>query len=81
MTGRVGVVTNKRLKELTHENYSKRAAVLASVPMTLLDIISYIVEKYIDTAVGFEILGVSLEISVPLVFIAHISIVYGKKYA
>ena len=44
VAGRVGAVTNKGLGELIRENYSRKTAILASVPMALVDIISYIVE-------------------------------------
>jgi Mn2+/Fe2+ NRAMP family transporter len=44
VAGRIGAVTHKGLGELIRENYSKRIAVLAAIPMALVDIISYIVE-------------------------------------
>jgi manganese transport protein len=80
VAGRVGAVTGKGLGELIRENYSKQTALFASIPMALVDIISYVVE-YTGAAIGFQILGVSPLISVPLVFIAHIVIVYERKYA
>ena len=48
--------------------------------MALVDIISYIVE-YTGIAIGFQIFGISPRVSVPLVFIAHIILVYKRKYA
>ena len=80
VAGRVGAVTGKGLGELIRENYSRRTALFASVPMALVDVISYVVE-YTGTAIGFQILGVSPLISVHIVFIAHILIVYERKYA
>ena len=79
VAGRVGAVTNKGLGELIRENYSRRTAVFAAVPMALVDIISYVVE-YTGAAIGFEILGIRPEISVPIIFIAHVLIVYKRKY-
>ncbi len=79
VAGRVGAVTNKGLGELIRENYSRKTAVLASVPMALVDIISYIVE-YTGAAIGFEILGVPPQVSVPIIFIAHVLLVYKRKY-
>lgn len=64
VAGRVGAVTGKGLGELIRENYSRRIAVLAAVPMALVDMISYVVE-YTGIAIGFQILGVSPRISVP----------------
>jgi manganese transport protein len=78
--GRLGAVTHKGLGELIRENYSQRVAVLAAVPMALVDIISYMVE-YTGIAIGFEIFGVSPLISVPIVFVAHVILVYKRKYA
>ena len=80
VAGRIGAVTHKGLGELIRENYSKRIAVLAAIPMALVDIISYIVE-YTSIAIGFEIFGISPRISVPLVFIVQLILVYKRKYA
>ncbi len=80
VAGRVGAVTGKGLGELIHENYSKRSAIFASVPMALVDVISYVVE-YTGAAIGFQIVGIPPVVSVPLVFIAHILLVYKRKYA
>lgn len=80
VAGRVGAVTGKGLGELIRENYSQRTALLASIPMALVDVISYVVE-YTGAAIGFQILGISPVISVPIVFVAHILIVYERKYA
>ncbi len=79
VAGRVGAVTNKGLGELIRENYSRKTAILASVPMALVDIISYIVE-YTGAAIGFEILGVPPQVSVPTIFIAHVLLIYKRKY-
>jgi manganese transport protein len=78
--GRLGAVTCKGLGELIRENYSQRVAIAASVPMALVDIISYMVE-YTGIAIGFEIFGVPPLISVPIVFIAHVFLVYKRKYS
>ena len=79
VAGRVGAVTNKGLGELIRKNYSRKTAVFAAVPMALVDIISYVVE-YTGAAIGFQILGVSPQISVPIIFIAHVLLVYKRKY-
>jgi len=79
VAGRVGAVTGKGLGELIRENYSRRVAVFCAVPMALVDIISYVVE-YTGIAVGFEMLGVSPWVSVPIAFLAHVFVVYKKKY-
>jgi manganese transport protein len=80
VAGRVGAVTCKGLGELIRENYSQRVAIAASVPMALVDIVSYMIE-YTGIAIGFEIFGISPLISVPIVFIGHVFLVYKRKYA
>ncbi len=80
VAGRIGAVTNKGLGELIRENYNRKTAMIASIPMAIVDIISYVVE-YTGAAIGFQILGVPPMISVPIVFIAHVLIVYKKRYA
>lgn len=79
VAGRVGAVTHRGLGELVRENYSRRTAIAASVPMALVDIISYVVE-YTGAAIGFSILGVAPIVSVPMVFAAHVLVVYRRSY-
>jgi Mn2+/Fe2+ NRAMP family transporter len=80
IAGRIGAVTGKGLGELIHQNFSKPVAIVAAVPMALVDIVSYLVE-YAGAAIGFQMVGVSPWISVPGVFLAHLFIVYKRKYA
>ena len=80
VAGRVGAVTGRGLGELIRERYSRRTAVLASVPMAVVDIISNEVE-YTGAANGIEILAVGPRIAVPIIFAAHVLVVYKRKYA
>ncbi len=80
VAGRVGAATRRGLGELIRENYGQRTAAMAAVPMALVDIISYVVE-YTGAAIGFQMLGVSPLIAVPSVFVAHVILVYNRKYA
>lgn len=80
VAGRVGAVTGVGFGELIRRNYSRRVAVACALPMALVDIISYIVE-YTGIAVGFEMMGVPPWVSVPIAFIAHVIVVYKRKYA
>lgn len=80
VSGRVGAVTHKGLGELIRENYSGRLAMLAAIPMALVDVISYAVE-YTGAAIGFQMLGVPPWLSVPAVFAGHLLLVYKRKYA
>jgi manganese transport protein len=80
VAGRVGVVTGKGLGELIRINFSRKIAVFSAIPMALVDVLSYIVE-YTGIAVGFQMMGVSPWISVPIAFLAHLLVVYNRKYA
>jgi manganese transport protein len=80
VAGRVGAVTRKGLGELIRERYSRRMALIASVPMALVDVISYVVE-YTGAAIGFDILGVAPVVSVPIIYTAHVLLVYRRRYA
>lgn len=77
--GRLAAATGKGLAEVIKGNYSRRTAVLAALPMFLTDFLSYTVE-YTGIAVGFEILGVSPLVSLPLVFMVHASLVFTGNY-
>ena len=80
VAGRVGAVTGKGFGELIRQNYSRRTAVLCALPMALVDILSYVVE-YTGIAVGCQMMGVPPWVSVPLAFLAHLLVVYNRKYA
>ena len=42
--GRIGIATGKGLGEIIRENYSRRIALLTSVPMACTDVLSYVAE-------------------------------------
>lgn len=79
VAGRIGAVTQRGLGELIRENFSRRTALLAAVPMAIVDITSYVVE-YTGVAIGFEMFGIPPMFSVPATFIVHIVLVYRKEY-
>jgi Mn2+/Fe2+ NRAMP family transporter len=79
VSGRVGMATGKGLGEVIRENYSKRIAVIASLPMALVSIISYIAE-YAGIAVGMELIGVPAVVSVPAAYVAYAAVVVKRKY-
>ena len=78
--GRIGVATGKGLGELIRESYSRRIALLTSVPMGCTDVLSYIAE-FTGIAIGFQILGVPPIFSLPLVYFAYLLIVWKRGYA
>jgi NRAMP (natural resistance-associated macrophage protein)-like metal ion transporter len=78
VAGRIGCVTGKGLGELIRENYSRRTAILAAVPMAGTDILSYIIE-YTGAAIGLQMFGIPPFISIPSVFVVHLMLVYKKS--
>jgi manganese transport protein len=77
--GRIGIATGQGLGEVIRRNYTKRTAILMSLPMAGTDILSYIAE-YAGIAIGFELLGVPVFLSLPVVYILHLLLVWKKKY-
>ncbi|MEM0156958.1 MAG: divalent metal cation transporter [Thermoplasmataceae archaeon] len=78
-SGRLGAVTGKGIGDVLRERYSKRISGIASVPMAVTDILSYIAE-YAGIAIGFALLGISPVISIPVVYVIHNAIVFSRKY-
>jgi Mn2+/Fe2+ NRAMP family transporter len=78
-SGRVGMATGKGLGQVIRENYSRRIAILASLPMATVSIVSYIAE-FAGIAVGMELIGVSPIVSVPVAYAAYAAVVVRRKY-
>jgi manganese transport protein len=78
-SGRVGMATGKGLGEVIRDNYSKRIAALASLPMAAVSVVSYVAE-YAGIAVGMELIGVPPIISVPVAYVAYATVVVRRKY-
>jgi len=78
-SGRVGMATGRGLGEVIRENYSKKVAIFASLPMAVVSLVSYVAE-YAGIAVGMELIGVPPLISVPVAYVAYIGVVVRRKY-
>jgi Mn2+/Fe2+ NRAMP family transporter len=78
--GRIGVATGKGLGEIIRENYSRRIALLTSVPMACTDVLSYVAE-FTGIAIGFQLLGIAPILSLPVVYVAYLLIVWRRGYA
>ncbi len=78
-SGRLGAVTGKGIGDVLRERYSRRISGIASVPMAVTDVLSYIAE-YAGIAIGFALLGISPIISIPVVYIIHNAIVFSRRY-
>ena len=79
VSGRIGIATGRGLGEVIRTSYSRRTAVLASAPMALVDIVSYVAE-YTGIAIGAELVGVPPLVSMPLAYVAHIMIIRKRNY-
>jgi Mn2+/Fe2+ NRAMP family transporter len=73
------MATGKGLGEVIRESYSKRVAILASLPMAAVSVVSYIAE-YAGIAVGMELIGVPPIISVPIAYAAYVAVVFKRKF-
>jgi manganese transport protein len=78
-SGRVGMATGKGLGDLIRTSYSKRVAMLASLPMALVSVVSYVAE-FAGIAVGMSLIGVPPIVSVPVAYAAYVIIVVRRKY-
>jgi Mn2+/Fe2+ NRAMP family transporter len=78
-SGKLGAVTGKGIGDVLRERYSRKISGIASVPMAVTDILSYIAE-YAGIAIGFALLGISPIISIPVVYVIHNAIVFSRKY-
>ena len=78
-SGRVGMATGKGLGEVIRAGYSKRVAMLASLPMALVSVVSYVAE-YAGIAVGMSLIGIPPIVSVPAAYAAYVAIVARRKY-
>jgi manganese transport protein len=79
-SGRIGVATGKGLGEVIRENYSRRVALVASIPMATVDVISYVAE-YTGIAIGMEVVGVPPIISMPVAYVVNMAIVLRRELA
>ena len=77
--GRIGVATGKGLGEVVRENFSRRTALLVTLPMAATDFLSYVAE-YAGIAIGMSLLGVPPVFALPVVFLIHLMVVYRQKY-
>ena len=79
VSARIGIATGIGLGEVIRSSYSKRTAALASMPMALVDIVSYVAE-YTGIAIGAELVGIPPFVSMPVAYVAHIMIVRRRNY-
>ena len=78
-SGRIGIATGKGLGDVIRTSYSKRIAVLASLPMATVDVVSYVAE-YAGIAIGMSLVGVPPFVSMPIAYAAHILIIRRREF-
>jgi Mn2+/Fe2+ NRAMP family transporter len=79
VSGRVGIATGKGLGEVIRASFSRRIAILASLPMATVDVVSYIAE-YTGIAIGMSLVGVPPVVSMPIAYAAHILIIRRRRF-
>jgi len=77
--GRLGIASGKGLGEQIRNNFGKKAALMAAVPMGLADFLEYIAQ-YAGMAIGFSLIGFPVILGLIIVFIIHTLIVFGRQY-
>jgi len=78
-SGRIGVATGKGLGELIRVSFSRRIAIIASLPMAVVDVVSYVAE-YTGIAIGLGLVGIPPTISMPVTYVAHIGIIRLRRF-
>lgn len=78
-SGRIGIATGKGLGQVIRENYSKKMALVASLPMATVDVVSYVAE-YTGIAIGMGLVGVPPVVSMPVAYAAHIAIILRRRF-
>ncbi len=79
VSGRIGIATGTGLGDVIRKNYSKKTAVIMSFPMALTDVITYIIE-YVGIAIGLELMGIPVLISLPVIYAIHLLVVAKREY-
>ncbi|MGA2385446.1 MAG: NRAMP family divalent metal transporter [Candidatus Bathyarchaeia archaeon] len=77
--GRLGIASGKGLGEQIRNNFGKKAAVMAAIPMGLSDFLEY-VAQYAGIAIGFALIGFPVILGLIIVFGIHTLIIFGRQY-
>jgi len=77
--GRLGIASGAGLGEQIRNNFGKKAAFVAAVPMGLSDFLEY-VAQYAGIAIGFRLIGFPVLLGLIIVFAIHTLIVLGRQY-
>jgi Mn2+/Fe2+ NRAMP family transporter len=77
--GRLGIASGRGLGEQIRNNFGKKAALMAAIPMGLSDFLEY-VAQYAGIAIGFSLIGFPVLLGLLIVFVVHTLIVFGRQY-
>ena len=77
--GRLGIASGRGLGEQIRNNFGKKAAMAAAVPMGISDFLEYIAQ-YAGIAIGFSLIGFPVILGLLIVFGIHTIIVFGRQY-
>jgi Mn2+/Fe2+ NRAMP family transporter len=78
-SGRLGIASGGGLGSQIRNNFGKRAAILAAVPMGISDFLEYVAE-YAGIAIGLSLIGFPVILGLIIAFTVHTLIVVGRQY-
>ncbi|MHB1439548.1 MAG: NRAMP family divalent metal transporter [Cuniculiplasma sp.] len=79
LAGRISIATGEGLGNVARKNYGIKISSLLALPMAITDMLTYGIE-YLGIGIGFEIMGLSLYYTIPVIYVTHLFIVIRKKY-
>ena len=79
VSGRIGIATGQGLGDLIRSSYSRKVALLTTLPMATVDVVSYVAE-YTGIAIGMSLVGVPPVVSMPCAFVAHVLIIRRRRF-
>lgn len=79
VSGGVAIYSGKGIAENVRQQWGKRSAYVAAMPMALTDFLSYVAE-YSGIAIGFELLGLNPVLGIVIAFIMHNILILSRKF-
>ncbi len=79
VSGGVAMFTGRGIAENIRENWGKRYAYAAALPMAFTDFLSYVAE-YSGIAIGFALLGMNPVIGIIIAFVLHNALITFRRF-
>ncbi len=77
--GRISAVTGKGLGEIIRTYYSRKLAIVATLPIFSIDVFTYISE-YVGIAIGSYLIGIPPTLGLLSFFLFHLLVILTRKY-